>query len=206
MSTKKLEETNIPELVSREMAANNYSLGATHVGKILKTVMTGASKLLGDLKDIETPKAIAFRRPDGTFVAGAKVEYHKNPDDPDNMSAGNWSYIWTFYEKDLDGASIVDFSSNNQVLSYIITAALKLFNMKFNDNGSCISSIMILLENISHWLEDNAKEGERQTIEYPGAMVASCEIKDGVVVKSIVPDGELKVMIKGDDMYQDDVA
>lgn len=203
--TKKFEETEIPEIVSRELANQCFTLGATHVGKVLKTLMTGASKLLGDTKDIETPKAIAFRRPDGTFVAGAKVEYHKNPDDPDNKAAGNWSYIWTFYEKDLEGASVIDFNSNNSAYSYIITAADKLYRMRFTDNATCITTIMVLLENISHWLEDNAKEGERQTVECPGAMVCSCEVKDGVVVKSIVPDGEVKVLIKGDDMYQDEI-
>ncbi len=203
--TQKFEQTNIPEDLAKDLAQDNYTIGAVHLPKVLKVIMTGASKLLGSVKVIDKPMAIAFRKVDGSFIAGAKVEFHKNPDNPEDISAGNWSYIWTFYEKDLEGASIVNIN-NDTGFTHFITAASKLYHMNFHDNASALEMFNRLLDYISHWLDDNAKEGEEQILVSDGSMTAACTVKDGVVVKSIVPDGEVKVLIKGDDMYQDDVA
>lgn len=202
MAEVKFEETRIPEDVSREMAESQLVLGAAHVGKILKVMVTGVSKLLGDVKDLKVPKSVKFTRPDGGFIAGARVEYHTNPDDPENPSAGNWSYVWTLTEEDIEGSTVIDISINTQVFTYFMEAASKLYNMKFNDTPTGIMMFNIILENLSHWLDDNAKEGEVQTLTCANALTASCEVKDGIVVKALVPDGDMKILIKNDDMYQ----
>jgi len=201
----RFEETNLPEDVSREMANENVTLGAIHVPKVVKVLMVGVSKLLGDIKSTERAKAIAFRRLDGSFIAGAKVEYHPNTESPDDVSAGNWSYVWTFYEGDLEGADVTDMSTSNTVFSYFIIAADKLHRMKFTTEAMGMRLFNLILEGISHWLDDNAKDGEVSSIVMPGVLNASCTVVDGVVEKAIVPDGDVKTLIKSDNMMQEAV-
>lgn len=205
MAELRLEETKIPEDVSKELATKQLGVASMHVGKIVKVMMTGTSKLLGSLKEISTPKAIAFRRPDGRFLAGAKVEFHSNPAEPDTPASGNWSYIWTFNEEDLADAKIITIGTNAESWQFFESAASKLYNMSFESESSGVMLINTLLEHISKWLDDNAKDAEVQRLVCPGCLIAECAVENGSVVKSIVPDGEMKVLIKGDDDYQDSI-
>lgn len=205
MAQFKFGECKIPEQVSMELAKKQSTLASAHVEKILRILMTGASNMLGDMKSLDVPKAIVFRKPDGTFIAGAKVEFHRNPDDPDNLASGNWSYIWTFYESDLEGASITEVSTNMLTFNYFSAAADKLYRIKFTDDGVGLLMFNLILEQISHWLDENASDGDVQTLVSPGVMEAACETKNGTIVKSLTPDGDIKVLIKGDNKYQDAV-
>lgn len=205
MAELRLEETKIPDDISKEMASNQLGVASMHVGKIVKVMMTGASKLLGSVKELNTPKAIAFRRPDGRFLAGAKVEFHKNPAEPDAPASGNWSYIWTFNEDDIAGAKVIDIGTNLEAWQFFESAATKLYRMTFDSEASGVMLINTLIEHISRWLDDNAKDGEVQRLTCPGSLIAECAVENGAVVKSIVPDGEMKVLIKGDDEYQDQI-
>lgn len=198
-------DSKIPQNVSMAMAKNNSSLASQHVEKVLRVLMTGASNMLGEMKSLDTPKAIAFRKPDGSFIAGAKVEYNKNPDDPDNPASGNWSYIWTFKEQDLNGAVITDVNTNILTFDYFRRAADKLFRMKFSDDGVGIMMFNLILDGISQWLDENAVDGDERSLVSTGVMEAACAVENGVVTKSLTPQGEIKELIKGDDTYQNPV-
>lgn len=202
---KRFDDTTIPEIVSNELAANtSFTLGAMHIGKFCKVLMTGASALIGTFKSVEKPKALSFKKLNGDFIAGAKIEYFKNPDDPDNAASGNWSYTWTFNEDDLSDADVVDIDSSTQVLNPFNAAASKLYRMRFNDNAGEVFAFNLLLETISSWLDENAKEGE--TVELiTESFTAKAVVKDGIVQKSIEPGADFKVMVKGDSEYQDQV-
>lgn len=204
MAEKKLKETDIPSDVTRDLLSKRIGVSVDHVEKVFKSLMVGVSKLLGEAKNLEKPKAIAIRRPDGQFIVGARVEFHKNQDDPNNIASGNWSYIWSFDETDVtEGATMIDIFQP-QSWHYITSTALNLFNMRFTD-GLGPTIIATAVEHLSHWLDDNAKDGEVQKLIIDEALTAECAVEDGSVVKSIIPDGEVKVIIKGDDTYQDTV-
>lgn len=202
---RKFEETKIPEDVSKAMADNNFIMGAIHAGKVIKVLGTGISKFLGDVKSLEVPMALRFSKMDGSFLAGMKVEYHKNPDDPENPSAGNWSYVWTFKEEDLEGANVTDFAKSVNAFSHFIACGAKLYNMRFQDHATASTLFNTFLEHVYHWLDDNAVEGEENTLIADGVFIAKCEVKDGKIIKAIIPDGNMKVLIKGDDLYQEAV-
>lgn len=197
----KFEETKIPEDVSKEMVDNQIILGAIHLPKVIKVLGAATSKFLGKIKNLDVPMSLKFVREDGSFIAGMQVEYHKNPDDPENPSAGNWSYIWTFDEADLEGSQAATFAD---AFFRFTECAAKLYGMRFESQSTAAQMFNIVLEHISHWLEDNARENEEATLIADGVFTAKSEVRDGKVVKAIIPDGDLKVLIKGDDMYQED--
>lgn len=205
MSVVNFSDSKIPQNVSMELAKNNSTLAAQHVEKVLRVLMTGASNMLGEMKSLDTPKAVAFRKPDGSFIAGAKVAYNKNPDDPDNPASGNWSYIWTFNEDELNGAVITDVNTNILTFDYFRRAADKLFRMKFTDDGVGIMMFNLILEGISQWLSENAVDNEERSLVSNGVMEAACKVENGVVSKALTPQGEIKELIKGDNEYQNPV-
>lgn len=206
MSVVNFLDSKIPQNVSMELAKNNATLAAQHVEKVLRVLMTGASTMLGEMKSLDTPKGIAFRKPDGSFIAGAKVAYNKNPDDPDNPASGNWSYAWSFNESDLDGAVVTDVNTNILTFDYFRQAADKLFRMKFTDDGIGIMIFNLILEGISQWLDENATDAEENSLVSNGVMEAACKVENnGSVSKALTPVGEIKKLVKGDNEYQNPV-
>ena len=95
---KKFKETSISEDFSRALAQQCFLLGPSHTPRIATVLFHGVSTCLGAMKNTTIPKAIVFRSLDSSFLAGAKVEYIANSDDPSNPSAGRWDYTWTFDE------------------------------------------------------------------------------------------------------------
>lgn len=200
--TVKFDETKIPENYSKTLISKNFSFPAPFVGKIGKVLMDGISRCLGSIKEIDRPHGIVFRTLNGTFLAAGIVQFNRNEDDPDNLSAGNWSYTWTFKEEDLDGVNTIE-STNQLVTPFIESSGVNLFQMKFNDSSIATMMITLFIEMLSAWLRENAKEGEIVTIELPGAFKASAEVNEGKVEIGLTPDGNVKTLIKGDEMYQD---
>ena len=187
MSVVNFLDSKIPQNVSMELAKNNATLAAQHVEKVLRVLMTGASTMLGEMKSLDTPKGIAFRKPDGSFIAGAKVAYNKNPDDPDNPASGN-------------------VNTNILTFDYFRQAADKLFRMKFTDDGIGIMMFNLILEGISQWLDENATDAEENSLVSNGVMEAACKVENnGSVSKALTPVGEIKKLVKGDNEYQNPV-
>lgn len=200
---KKFDETQMPQIICNELSENTqFTLGAMHVGKMNKVIMAGTSILASKIKSTDKPKAIAFRKESGEFVAGARIEFLPNPEDPENPASGNWSYTWTFYESDLDGADVINVDTSIQTLIGFNKVAFKEYRMTFNDNAGELFAFVLILDTISAYLEENAKEGDPLVL-HCGAFDAKVKVEDGVVKKTIEPNPEYKVMAKGDDEYQD---
>lgn len=202
MSEIKFDETKIPENYSKTLIGRNLIYPAPYTNKIGKVIMDAISRCLGSIKDISVPKAIAFKSIDGSFLAAGIVKYHKNEDDPDNLAAGNWSYNWTFNEEDLKDANVI-YATDALVIPFFEASASNLFHMKFNENSTA-TMVTVFIEILLGWLSENAKDGTVVTVDLPGAFKASCEVVDGKVEKALVPDGNVKTLIKGDEMIQDE--
>ena len=99
MAILKIDETQIPENYSHALYnEKEYDLAAEHTSKILDVIVNGVSNCLADVKSKDYPVAFTFKEANGDLIAAAVVEYH--PSDDKSMP-GNWSYIWTFDEKDI---------------------------------------------------------------------------------------------------------
>ena len=77
--------------------------------------------------------------------------------------------------------------------------------MKFSDDGVGIMMFNLILDGISQWLDENAVDGDERSLVSTGVMEAACAVENGVVTKSLTPQGEIKELIKGDDTYQNPV-
>ena len=200
---KKLKETNILEDYSRALAQQCFLIGPSHTPRIATVLFHGVSTCLGAMKNINIPKAIVFRSLDHSFLAGAKVEYIANRDDPSNPSAGRWDYTWTFYEEDLKGCDCVEVANNSLVSTYFVSSGITLYNMRFAGQDLCVLMMIMMVEMIINWLKENASESEPAILTLDGVFKATATVENGKIVMGIVPDGEMKVLIKDDSSIQE---
>lgn len=194
----KLMETKIPEIYSRTLDDKAIIFGANYTDRMARICIEAVSKCLGDIKTVNEPVAFVFKSLNGNFIVAARVEYHPSEEDPDDVTAGNWSYIWTYSEediKDVSPAKII--TMDNQLATpYFITKAGNLYGIQFRD----IPTIAVLMtdfhEIVSNWLDDNAKEGEKVELIADGVFKASAIVDGGEIVKSFTPEGDAKVIAK----------
>ena len=195
---KKFKESLIPELYSKALSKESMIIGPSVVPKVANVIFTGVSKLLQKAY-AGKPTAVRFRSVNNNFICAAKVEFIPNGEDPSN---GRWDYVWTFNEEDLNGAEIIDAETNSHVNTEIVAAGSDLYNMRFAPGVAIIMSI-ILLEQISDWLQENTLENEPSKLVLDSVFTAIGELEDGKVYKSIIPAGEIKVLIKNDSAIQE---
>ena len=199
---KKFKDTQIPEDFSKFIAQQSILLSPNYVHRIADVLFTATSKCLGDVKDTTVPKAIVYRGIDNSFLVAAIVEYLKNEDDPTDMSAGQWSYVWTLTESDIENCQAIDVRSNSLVVPYFYAALADKYHCSFNDRDSCLRMMTLMVEMIIHWIKENTKDGEETVLSLEGVFVAKGAVEDGQVVVSIIPDGDMKVLIKNDEQLQ----
>lgn len=201
---KKFKETSISEDYSKALANQHLLIGPTHIAKIATVLFHGASMCLSAMKNTSVGKALIFRAVDGRFLAGAKVQYIANVDDPNNPAAGRWDYTWTAYEEDLKDCDTVDVANNAMIAPYFTAAGISLYNMKFSDSDTCITMMNTLVEFILNWLKENVTDTEPVTLVLYGVFKAVAEVDpDGSIDIGIIPDGAMKVLIKDDSAIQD---
>lgn len=195
---KKFKETQIPEDFARSIAQQSILLSPNYVERIANVLFTATSKCLGDVKDTTVPKAIVYRGIDNSFLAAAIVEYIKNEDDPTDMSAGQWSYVWTLSEDDIANCQAIDVRSNSLVVPYYYAALADKYHCSFNDRDSCLKMMTLMVEMIIHWVMENTKDGDETVLTLDGVFVAKGAVENGKIEVSIIPDGDMKVLIKND--------
>lgn len=197
----KFMETNIPEIYATALDNVGAIFGSNYTNRVLKVFMEAVSECLGSIKRIEKPTAFVFNSLNGNFIMAAKVEYHPNEEKPDDLAAGNWSYVWTFDKEDIEDCDVRTIN-DDLTKPFFINKAGQLFGMKFRDNSTMSMMMTTLAECISNWLNDNAREGEVIEIGEEGIFKASVAVEGGEIVKSMVPEGDAKILIKGDSQIQ----
>lgn len=198
----KLMDTSIPEIYSRTLDNNGMIFGANYTNKICKVCMEAVSECLGSIKSTNEPVAFVFKAVNGNFICGAKVEYHAPEDNIADVTSGNWSYVWTYYEDDLKDVNKVVYMDSQLVIPFFITKAGTLYGIKFRDPATAVSMMTTLMESISNWLDDNAKEGEVVEVVEDGVLKAVAKVVAGEIEKSITPEGDAKILVKGDSSIQ----
>ena len=165
------------------------------VEAIVTVTNVAMAKFLGANKSKETPVSLVIEDLKGNFQFAGIVEYHPNEDE---SQPGNWSYVITFDEKDVENTKI-EKSNDNHFQRYVANALYSIFNASFTDNtyGYINTCILIFAKALIEWLDNNAAT-EDPTLEFENYFVASATVEDGVVYKSMIPDEEMKVFIKGD--------
>lgn len=198
---KKFKDTQIPELFTEQVTMQGYTIGITTSVRIATVLFDAASRYLAKVKNITTPQALVFKGIDNTFLAAAKIEYIKNDDD-DDVSGGYWDYTWTVNEDDVKDANCVDFNTNMQVMTFFERSAINLFSMTFNDTPTAILLFTFMLDMIINDVKENTKDDEPYTLVLDGSFEAHGEVEDGKINISIIPSGDMKLIVKEDAAIQ----
>jgi len=180
-------ESTIPMIYAQKMGEADLDWDANWTRKIYEVVVTGISDFLALAKSKNNKVAVAVRDLKGNFLMGAIVEYHSNENED---MPGNWSYEFSFDEKDLEGATVY-LTTDTQFQKQLSATAYKMEIHIETIIELCVSIL-------KQWLDMNAKEAEEVNIELIGYFVASVAIENGEKVIAIIPDGAMKRLIKDD--------
>ena len=193
----KLNETNIPQNYSTGLYNDKgYDLSRDHTSLIADILFTGVSECLGDVKTKEHPVAFVFKKNNEEFIAAAIVQFIENKDDKNK--AGAWSYTWTWNQEDVPKNARLIGPEDAEMGVYFRGTAKNKYGAAFRGQAAIIEVTRYFLETLSKWLEENAVETEEIAVEEPGVFQAAISIENGVRVKSLVPEGEIKKLIKDD--------
>ena len=194
---KPLFETGLPQNWSRRLFEDfAYDVAAEHCDKVMNILFTSAAEILKSSKNLNTP-ALVFERVDGTFVAASFLTYFPN-EDPEQP--GNWTLSWTFDENDIpEDASVIKFANNDQAYSFVRGIAGSKYGMTFIDSSAIVSLMVVTLEEIKKYLDENAKEGETVGVKLDGIFQARVAVENGIKVFALEADGLIKVLIKDDE-------
>lgn len=177
-----------------------YELAPEHVDKIADVLFSGVTDCLADVKSKEIPVAFVFEQNNQDFIAAAVVQFIPNEDDA--TKAGSWSYIWTWYKDDVPTNARLIRATDIEMSVYFRGTGMRKYSMQWEDINAINECCRYLLCKIKSWLDENAVEGEEVGVEMKGVFQASVAIENGEKVYSLVPDGEMKKMIKDDSMIE----
>ena len=193
----KLMESQIPQNYSTGLySEKDYDVSPDFTNTLADILFTGVAMCLGDVKDRKFPSVFVFEENNSDFIAAAIVEYFENEDDP--SKPGNWNYTWTWYKDDVPQNAKFYRTTQPELSSYFRGVSQGRYGMAFKDVAAITEVNRYLLIQIKKWLDENAKEGEEVGVEEPGIFQASVVVENGEKVFSLVPEGEIKKLIKDD--------
>ena len=184
----------ISELWANGLEGDGIALYSSYGPKIVNVLFTCTSTYLSAKKSKEHPVAFVFEEINKNFLLGAIVEYHagKTAKDP-----GNWSYVWTFDKTDIPDTAQIFRLTDDEIKPFFNQYSMQKYNYTvLLEQFAQVYLFMVKM--ISKWLDDNASDSDIIGVEEPGVFQARAAVEDGVVVKSIEPAGEIKVLIKDD--------
>jgi hypothetical protein len=173
-----------------------YELAPEHVDKIADVLFSGVTDCLADIKSKDIPVAFIFEQNNQDFIAGALVQFIPNEDD--STKAGSWSYVWTWYKEDIPSNARLIRATDIEMSVYFRGTGMRKYGLQWEDVNAINECCRYLLSKIKSWLDENAVDGEEVGVELKGVFQASVAVENGEKVFSIVPDGEIKKMIKDD--------
>ena len=187
----KLKESMLLGNVSQVLKAEMFNLDSELIPDVLEAIIESSSDFLRMVKS-KNKTALVYKDMKGNFIVAAVVSYNENTEEGQD----NYNYFWTFNEEDVADATVYD-SSEARVQSLLATRMQESHGLRPNTNHLVIMTEKILL-GLTDYLQENAKEGEEFQLEDEGYFVATVGVEDGVIVKSMLPDGPMKTLIKDD--------
>ena len=190
----KLAESTLIENFIVEAKNAGTLLEPTDVLRIVETIVSGTSDFLAQVKAKDAGVALTFDNTKGEMIMAAVVEYNDNAEG-DNQ--GNWNFYFTFDPKDVEGKRRYQISLQ-QVHSVIARRGYELCRIRFATPNLITEYAVIFATLMREFLETNAKDGEEFSVEHEGYFLATSAVEDGIVEKSLLPDGAMKRLIKDD--------
>lgn len=190
----KLMESSIPQNLADKLAPLGLEWPTVQTEPFAQVLFTAMSDFLGIAKSKENKVAlIVNKQGNDEFLMAGIVSYFPGTTEEE---AGNWDYRLTFDKEDIKDCKILT-ADSVQFVNIMGTTAKRLINADLI--AMYIPSLIInTVEALIQWLDNNAKETEKESLELPGYFIASVAVEEGEKVMSITPDGAMKRLIKGD--------
>lgn len=193
----KLMESQVPQNFSSGLYnEKGYDVGGDFTNIVADILFTGVAECLGDIKTKDFPVAFVFEENNKDFIAAAVVQYFENKDDKNKP--GNWNYCWTWYKEDVPDTARLVRTTDIQLASYFRSVSQSKYGIAFENSAGITEVLRYLLVQIKKWLDENASETEEVSIGEEGIFQASVVVENGEKVYSLVPEGEIKKLIKDD--------
>ena len=193
----KLMESQIPQNFATGLYNDkSYDLSGQHTEMMADIIFTGVSNALGAIKTKEQPVAFIFKKNNDEFICGAVIKFIPNDDDP--TKAGSWSYVWTFDKEDIPANAKLIGCEDANIIAYFRGVARNKYGAAFRDQAAITECTRYLMQTISKWLDENASDQEEVGVELEGVFQATVAVENGIKYKALVPEGEIKKLIKDD--------
>lgn len=195
--TVKFMESTVVQNVIIALKGDGIAAGdPEHIKVGLETILESTSDFLRITKSKSSPKtALVYNDKKGNMIVAAVVEYNENESEE---GQDNYNYYWTFDKEDITGDDVKLYEGNqSQVQTMFINCCSERHYLDLN--APAVTSMTThILGLISDYLTENAKEGEEIKLVHEGYFTASAVVEDGEIVKSFLPEGPMKVLIKDD--------
>lgn len=190
----KFAESTMVENFIVEAKALGILFEPTDIVRIVETIIAGTADFLALVKTKDEGAALTFDNIKGDMIMAAVVEYNDNAD---GEGQGNWNFYFTFNPKDLEGKKRYPVSAT-QIHTVFARRAYESYRMKYASESIITDCSVIFATLLREFLDTNAKDGEEFIVEHEGYFLATSAVEDGVVEKSLLPDGAMKRLIKDD--------
>lgn len=191
-----LKDTKIPQMVSTGLYTEKaLDVAVDMVDKMLDVLVSSVTDILNDIKNVNTPVAFVFRKPNNDFIAAAMVQFFPNED---KSKPGNWNYSWTFEEEDVPEDAQTKTMYDFSLISYFTGTAISKYGFYADHTEYYGDTFIFLLQTIKLWLDENAAENEENGVSLDGVIQFRVAIENGEKVFSAEPDSEIKIKIKND--------
>lgn len=192
----KFEESTLPNSIVEPLAVKGMKVNPSTDSKaVFVSTFTAIANFLSFTKSKDKKVALVVNDLKGEMILAGVIQYYPNEDEKANP--GNWTFEFTFDPEDINDAEKY-LSTDPRFQRVFADTIFSLFKARFNN----IEVIQVTIESVGRatrdWLELNAKEGEETSIELEGTFLGTTAIENKERVYSLVPDGELKKIIKDD--------
>lgn len=196
----KLTETTLIGNFIQEARVKSMNITLTDAIEIIQTTIAATSDYLSQVKSKDEKTALVFEDIKGNMIAAGIVEYVEGEDG----NPGSWAYYYSFDEKDIEDAKKFSIYSSGPKQIYT-NRAFDDYRMKFTSPDFIAQLVTIFMEVFVDFLDQNANENNKFSVEHEGFFVATVEVVDGEKVMNLIPDGAMKRLIKDDDLASADV-
>lgn len=201
MGKVSFEDSSIVSNYILEARSKGLILNPENVLHLVEITVAATSDFLQLVKTKEKPVALIFEDLKGNLLLAAIVSYEKNEDE---SMPGNWVYFWTFDKDDLK--DVTKYSINSTPVHEVFRRrAFDLRRLSYQSESYIAELSNLFARLLSEFLEQNAKEGEEFEVEKEGYFVATSTVENGDIIKSFIPDGAMKRLIKDDESASKDV-
>lgn len=198
-----MEKTSIPETFKAEFdSMYNVEVLPKEVLVAYKGLFLAIGDFLRGVKKKKAKTCLVVSDIAGDFIMAGVVEYNESED---KESQDNWNFYFTFNEEDIKDATNKHVSTETP-FKVVLGKRLAENSLKISESEYIDPMVCMLCNKISSFLDQNAKKDEEVELVLDEIFIATVAIEDDKPVKSLLPGGEVKYLIKDDASTEKDVA